>query len=59
MIESRTSLVHTAFLDDGETLGEGEALKTLSTELYIVKYLTIDRLLQGEALTRASTSPRR
>jgi hypothetical protein len=47
IIESRTSLVHTtAFLDDGETLGEGEALKTLSTELFIFKYLTIDRLLQ-------------
>jgi hypothetical protein len=40
-------LVHTtAFLDDGETLGEGEVLKTLSIELYIVKYLTIDRLLR-------------
>jgi hypothetical protein len=47
MIESRTSLVHTtAFLDDGETLDEGEPLKTLPTEFYIVKYLTINRLLQ-------------
>jgi hypothetical protein len=46
MIESRTSLVHTtAFLDDGKTLDEGEPLKTLLTELYIVKYLTINRLL--------------
>jgi hypothetical protein len=44
---TRTSLIHTtAFLDDCETLGEGEALKTLSTELCIVGYFTMDMLLQ-------------
>jgi hypothetical protein len=62
-IEPGALLVHTTtFLHNSETLGESKALQALTTKLYIVKYLAIDRLLQksrGNALMRASTSSRR
>jgi hypothetical protein len=46
-IESVAFLVHTTtFLHNGEALGESKALQALTTELYTVKYLIIDRLLQ-------------
>jgi hypothetical protein len=46
-IERGAFLVHTTtFLHHSEGLGESKALQALTTELYIVKYLTIDRLLQ-------------
>jgi hypothetical protein len=46
-IEARASHPHgPACLHDCETLRKSEALKTLSTELYIVKDLTVRRLLK-------------
>jgi hypothetical protein len=46
-IEPRAFLVHTTtFLHNSEALGKSKALKALMTKLYIVKYLTISRLLQ-------------
>jgi hypothetical protein len=46
-IEPGAFLVHTTtFLHNSEALGESKALKALTTKLYIVKYLTIGRLLQ-------------
>jgi hypothetical protein len=42
--EARTSLFHTsAETYNSETLDKSEALKTLLTELYTVKDLTVDR----------------
>jgi len=45
-IEAWTGLFHTpTFQYDSEALGECEALETLSTELYVIKDLAIDGLL--------------
>jgi hypothetical protein len=46
-IEPGAFLVHTTtFLHNSEALGESKALKALIIKLYIIKYLTISRLLQ-------------
>ena len=48
-IEARASLLYTpTFQHNRETLRECEALKTLLTELHIIKNLTVDRLLKEE-----------
>jgi hypothetical protein len=45
-IESEAFLVYTTtFLYNSEALGESKALKALIIKLYIIKYLTISRLL--------------
>jgi hypothetical protein len=47
ILEARASLLHNpACLHDCETLSKSEALKILPTELYIVKDLTVRRLLE-------------
>jgi hypothetical protein len=46
-IELETFLIYiTTFLYNSEALGESKALKMLTIKLYIIKYLTISRLLQ-------------
>ncbi|ERF75827.1 hypothetical protein EPUS_01657 [Endocarpon pusillum Z07020] len=56
-IEARTSLLHTAAHQHySKALAQSKALKALSTELYIVKDLTISGLLQKGRRQRSNAS---